>query len=259
MTTEKPSLLLIHGLGATPGVWANLIEHLQSDDAESDSTESDLGRRFGRIITARLPGHGAAEWTGDYTVGALAAAVSAQCEPNESVVAVGHSLGGGVALALASGFFRPRVESVIGLGIKVDWSEADVAGMAKVAAKGIRWFDSAEQATERFLLQAGLAGLADPIHPATVDAVAAGSGPNSGQWRVAQDPATFAQNALDMRGLVDAARCDLILGAGENDAMVSAEDLAHYVHQPRIAAGAGHNVQVEDPAWVAGLVAEAIG
>ncbi|MGI9595745.1 MAG: alpha/beta fold hydrolase, partial [Acidimicrobiales bacterium] len=72
----------------------------------------------------------------------------------------------------------------------------------------------------------------------------------------AQDPATFAQRALDMRALMDCARCPVILGAGEGDAMVSAEDLAQYVHEPRIAPGSGHNVQVEDPSWVAGLLAQ---
>ena len=98
-----------------------------------------------------------------------------------------------------------------------------------------------------------------PDHPATANAVAPGTGADDGRWRVAQDPATFAQNALDMRGLMDAARCPVILGAGEGDAMVSSDDLAAYVHEPRIATGAGHNVQVEAPAWVAGLLAEVTG
>ncbi|MGH1493963.1 MAG: alpha/beta fold hydrolase [Acidimicrobiales bacterium] len=244
--TDEPSLLLIHGLGATSGVWADLVAHLQASGSAWP----------GRVITPDLPGHGSSTWSGDYTVGALAAAVSANCGDGEEVVIIGHSLGGGVALALASGFFRPVVRSVIGLGIKVAWSEQDVVGMAKVAAKGVRWFDSAEEATDRALLQAGLAGLVDSDHPATVNAVTQGAGENEGHWRVAQDPATFAQRALDFRGLMDAARCEVILGAGEGDAMVSAADLQQYVHQPRIAAGRGHNVQVEDPAWVAGLLEE---
>jgi pimeloyl-ACP methyl ester carboxylesterase len=175
---EPPALLLIHGLGATAGVWADLVSHIQASDRPWP----------GPIVTAELPGHGAAPWTGDYTVGSLAAAVSAQCRPGASVVALGHSLGGGVALALASGFFRPRVRAVLGLGVKVAWTEADVAGMAKVAAKGVRWFDSADEATDRFLLQAGLADVADRGHPATEQAIAAGTGPDDGRWRVASGP-----------------------------------------------------------------------
>lgn len=233
----SPTLLLIHGLGATGGVWADLL-------ATADWP--------GRVLTPDLPGHGRGPWTGDYTVGALAAAVSAQCDNGEEVVAVGHSLGGGVALALASGFFRPVVKAVVGLGIKVAWTEQDVAGMAKVAAGGVRWFDSEAEAIERFLRQAGLAGIVESDHPATADAAVE----QDGNWRVAQDPATFAQRALDMRALMDAAQCPVMLGAGEGDAMVSAADLAAYVHEPRIAVGAGHNVQVEDPAWVAELLGQ---
>ncbi len=227
---SEPALLLLHGLGATPGVWHDF---------------RSLVDWPGRVIAPDLPGHGRAAWSGDYTIGAMAAGVSGHCEPGESVVIVGHSLGGAVGLCLASGFFRPTVEMVIGIGIKVEWSEQDVAGVAKVAAKGIRWFDSEADAAERFLLQAGLNGLVDADHPALDGAVVE----DSGRWRVAQDPATFAQNALQTRALLDAASCPVILGAGEGDQMVGEEQLAAYVHEPRIAPGCGHNVQIEDPAW----------
>jgi pimeloyl-ACP methyl ester carboxylesterase len=40
--------------------------------------------------------------------------------------------------------------------------------------------------------------------------------------------------------------------------MVSADDLAAFVHQPRICPGAGHNVQVEDPAWVASVLGDLV-
>lgn len=234
----EPTLLLLHGLGATPGVWSDLV-------AEIDWP--------GRVLAPDLPGHGAAAWTGDYTVGALAAGVSSGFDSGEPVVAVGHSLGGAVAVALASGFFRPLVGAVVAVGVKVRWSDDDVAGMAAVAGKGIRWFDTEAEAVERFLRQAGLAGVAGPDHPATTDAVVE----SDGRWRVAQDPATFAQRPLDMAGLMSAARCGVVLGAGEHDAMVTEADLAVHTDRPRIAAGRGHNVQVEDPAWVASLVAEA--
>lgn len=232
-----PTLLLIHGLGATAAVWAGLRTMLDWP---------------GRVIAPDLPGHGSAPWTGDYTVGALAAAVSAHCENGEEVIIIGHSLGGGVGLALASGFFRPQPSAVIGIGIKVTWSDGDVAGMARVAAKGIRWFDAAEEAVDRFLLQSGLAGLVDRDHPSTAGAVVE----EGGRWRVAQDPLTFAQRPLETRALMDAARCPVILAAGDGDAMVSEADLSRYVHRPRIAAGRGHNVHVEDPQWVASLLAE---
>lgn len=236
-TGPTPTLLLIHGLGATAGVWADLRAMLDWP---------------GRVVAPDLPGHGSAPWTGDYTVGALAAAVSAHCQNGEEVIVVGHSLGGGVGLALASGFFRPQPSAVIGIGVKVSWSDDDVSGMAKVAAKGIRWFDSAEEAVDRFLLQSGLAGLVGREHPSVSGAVVE----ENGRWRVAQDPLTFAQRPLETRALMDAARCPVVLAAGDGDAMVSSADLSRYVHEPRIAVDRGHNVHVEDPQWVASLLAE---
>ncbi|MEM9653529.1 MAG: alpha/beta fold hydrolase [Actinomycetota bacterium] len=237
-----PALVLIHGLGATRGVWSGV-------GAELDWP--------GPVIVPDLPGHGAAPWQADYTVGALAAAVSADCQPGQEVVIVGHSLGGAVGLCLASGFFRPTVRLVVGLGIKVNWSAEDVAGVAKVAAKGIRWFETEAEAQHRFLLQSGLAavGAGHPIaETALVDAVATGDG----GWRVAQDPMTFAQKALDTAGLVAAATCPVVLGAGSDDQMVAAAELAAYVPQPRMADGRGHNVHVEDPAWVTALLHELV-
>lgn len=243
---QDPALVLIHGLGATKGVWSGVIDEL---------------RWPGPVITPDLPGHGTGPWTGDYTLGSLAASVSHQCEPGQDTIIVGHSLGGAVGLCLASGFFRPAVRLVVGLGIKVTWTPEDVAGMAKVGAKGVRWFETEAEATERFLLQSGLAALG-PDHPvaraACVDAVSfqEPDGAGNGGWRVAQDPATFAQTALDTQRLVAAAACPVVLGAGTEDQMVSAEELAAYRPNPRMAQGRGHNVHAEDPAWVAALIRE---
>ena len=77
-----------------------------------------------------------------------------------------------------------------------------------------------------------------------------------GQWRVTQDPNTFAQRPVDPAGLVGAANCPVILGAGQNDAMVSFDDMVAHVPNPRIATGAGHNVQVDNPTWVVSLIHE---
>lgn len=235
----EPTLLLLHGLGATPGVWADLREAIDWP---------------GRILAPSLAGHGDATWTGDYTVGALAAQVSTWCENGEEVVAVGHSLGGGVALALASGLFRPVVRGVVAVGVKVSWSDADVDGMAGVAARGIRWCETRDEAVTRFLRNAGLVDLVAADHPALTDAVVE----DTQGWRVAQDPATFAQRKLDMAALVSAAQCRIVLGAGTDDAMAPRADLEAYSDDVRIADGAGHNVQLERPQWVVDLVQEIV-
>ena len=230
-----PTLLLIHGLGATSGVWADL------------ETELDWP---GRVVAPNLGGHGSSAWIGDYTVGTLAAAISTDLDRDEPVVIVGHSLGGGVGIVLASGFYRPRVQAVIGIGIKVAWTDEDVAKMAGMAKRGVRYFDSRHEAVARFLRQSGLDGVAGADHPSVEGAVVE----ENGRWRLSQDPMTLAQKALDMVALMAAAQCPVVLGAGEHDAMVSADDLRRFVDGPQIAPGRGHNVQVEDPAWVADLV-----
>lgn len=234
-----PTLLLLHGLGATPGVWHGVEESL---------------RWPGRVVAPSLPGHAAAPWSGDYTLGALAVAVSASLGEREPLVVVGHSLGGAVGMALASGWFRPEVRAVVGVGVKVAWTDDDVVGMAKVAGRGIRWFDTEAEAVDRFLLQSGLRGVAGPGHPAVVDAVVH----DGGRWRVAQDPATFAQRPVDTAQLLGAASCPVLLAAGDDDAMCSADDLARFVADAPRRAGRGHNVHVEDPAWVIELLDRAV-
>ena len=232
-----PTLLLIHGLGATSGVWAELEAELEWP---------------GRVVVPDLPGHGLSAWTGDYTLGTLAGALSPDFGLDEPVVVVGHSLGGAVGLCLASGLFRPRVEAVVGIGIKVTWSDDDIANMTKVAERGVRYFETGEDAVDRFLRQSGLAGLVGADHRSARTGVVE----DRGQWRLSQDPLTFAQKPVDMEGLMAAATCPVVLGAGEYDAMVTAADLSAHVSDVRIAAGRGHNVQVEDPSWVAALVQE---
>ncbi len=239
------TLLLLHGMGATSGVWADVERQL---DWPGDVRAIDLA------------GHGQSAWSGDYSLGGLAAAVSAQCDSGEDAVVVGHSLGGVVALCLASGFYRPSVRAVIGIGIKMTWTSDDVAGMAKMAGRGVRFFESRDEAVTRFLRVAGLDGLVDADHPAVEHSVVE----TEEGWRLAQDPATFAQNPVDMAALMSGAQLSnvsptgatVILGAGSDDPMVSRDEISAYVDNPRMAAGGGHSVQVEQPDWVASLINE---
>src|SRR5690349_9684616 len=104
-----PVLVLLHGLGATGDVWSGL--------------HGELADRWpGRWVTPDLPGHGSSPSLDHYSFGRLAAEVARVIPPAERVVALGHSLGGVVALALASGWFGVRLDAVCGLGIKVVWS-----------------------------------------------------------------------------------------------------------------------------------------
>ena len=114
-------LLLLHGLGATGDVWNRL--------------HNVLRRRWpGRWVTPDLPGHGGSGPLPGYSFGHLAAAVARMVPSATRLVVLGHSLGGVVALALASGWFGVRVSAVGGLGIKVAWTEEELARAGALAA-----------------------------------------------------------------------------------------------------------------------------
>ncbi len=105
-----PTLLLLHGLGATADVWRPLTGHWP-----------------GRWLAPDLPGHGGTPPLARCTFGGLAAAVAGAVPDDEPVLVLGHSLGGVVALALASGWFGVRVSAAVALGSKVVWSSEELA------------------------------------------------------------------------------------------------------------------------------------
>ena len=225
-------MLLLHGLGATGGVWRGF-----------DGLAPDL------------PGHGTARWDDTYTFTRHAEAVLPLLDGlDEPVVVVGHSMGGVVALALAA-LAPERVRRVVGLGIKVSWPAEDAARAAAMAQRPVATYDSRAEAVDRFLRVAGLAGLVAPDDPmvddAIVDRTAAGEG--SG-WRLAQDPRTFGVGVPDMAALLAAVTCPVVLARGEHDPMVTHEQLAALVADPVTLPGLGHNAHVEDPAAVLALV-----
>ena len=133
--------------------------------------------------------------------------------------------------------------ATIGLGIKTTWTDEDAAGMAKVAERGVRWFETRDEAIARFLRMAGLDGLVEADHPAVANAVVdspapgMASPPGLARWRLAQDPATFAQQPVVMHQLLAAATGPVVLGAGANDAMATKAELSAFTDQPRIAPG----------------------
>ena len=230
---DGPALLLLHGLGATGAVWDGLTALLP-------------GHWPGSWIVPDLPGHGrsAPAPLGRYSIGGLAAAVATTLEPGAPLVAAGHSLGGGVAVALASGWFGVQPSAALGVGIKVRWSPEELAKAADLAARPARVFATRAEAADRALKVAGLTGLLPPDAP-LVDAAVV---PSEGGWRLALDPAAFAVGAPAMDGLLAAARGAVILAAGEHDPMSPVEHLQALVPDPVVLKGLGHNAHVEDPA-----------
>ena len=117
--------LLLHGLGATGAVWGNVCRELDR-------------RGRGEWLIVDLPGHGGSEALPQYSVGALASAVAQGLNSDQPYRIIGHSLGAYVGLALASGWFGVRIASVLGIGPKIAWSEADLAATRELARKPAR-------------------------------------------------------------------------------------------------------------------------
>jgi pimeloyl-ACP methyl ester carboxylesterase len=233
----SPSVLLLHGLGANGGVWTEFERML---DREWD----------GRRIAPDLPGHGAAPRLHSYSFGSLASAVADALEPDEPVVVVGHSLGGVVGLVLAARESAVDVRGVVALGVKVAWTDDDLARAQALAARPPVTFASREEAAARFLRVAGLEGLVDADHPAVERGVAeAANG-----WRLTMDAATFGVGAPDLPALLAAAQAPVVLARGEHDALQTTEQLCALDPGAVELPGLGHNAQVEDPAAVWQLV-----
>lgn len=230
---EGPRLLvLLHGLGATRHVWRPMLAS---------------GRWQGSWLTPDLRGHGASPHATNYGLGQHAADVAELMQGAgawEEIVVLGHSMGGAVALSLASGWFGIQPSRVFGLGIKVAWSDEELAGMRKLAVTPSRIFETKDEAIGRYLKVSGLAGL---IAPESAEAAAGVTQAESG-WRLAFDPATASIGPPPMRELLAAARAPIHLARGETDTLVTQDQLAAFDADTDLRGG--HNVLVENPGAV---------
>ena len=222
--------MLLHGLGATGDVWGGW--------------RPLLARRWpGRWLAPDLPGHGGSPPLAAYTFDGFAAAVAGLVQPADRTVVLGHSLGGVVGLALASGRFPVPVQAVIGLGIKVAWTDEELDRARALAHRPLAWFDSRDDAAARYLRVSGLVGLL----PASDPAVDAGLREQDGRWRLAMDPGAFAVGAPDMAQLLARSQAPVTLARGERDPMNTDEQLARLGVPTVTLPGLGHNAHVESP------------
>jgi len=226
----EPVLLLLHGLGATGDVWQGWWPLLAQ-------------RWPGRWLAPDLPGHGGSPPLPGYTFQSLAAAVAGITGAGAPTVVLGHSLGGVVGLALADGGSGVPVQAVIGLGIKVAWTEQELDRARAAAHRPPAWFDSRDEAAARYLRISGLAGLL----PADDPAVDAGLREQHGRWRLAMDPGAFAVGAPDMAQLLARTQAPVTLARGEHDAMNTDEQLTRLGVPTVTLPGLGHNAHVQSP------------
>lgn len=221
-----PRSVLLHGLGANADVWLPLAEHLQ-----------------GRWIAPDLRGHGRSPHGAPYGYASFAGDVADLLGQDEEVTIVGHSMGGAVAMALATGWYGVRVRKVIAFGVKIHWVAAELEKLRALARTPARLFETRAEAIERYLKVSGLYGLVDPASPLA----AGGIREEDGKFMVAADPLTCTAAGPDMQTMVNAMQAPLRLGGASNDPVANVADMRAFDANPYVFEGAGHNVQVERP------------
>ena len=234
MTEPQPTLMLLHGLGATGEVWNPLI---------------NVAAWPGRVLAPDLRGHGSSNWTDSYSFGEMAADVATLLSSNEDYVVLGHSMGGAVGAALATGFFGHLPRAVGMIGVKLQWSEEELRRLPNIAAKPSRLFDTRGDAIEWFLKLSGLAGVLEPDD----SSLERGVERTEQGWRVRQDPKSVlvVTGSPPFSELLNGLSAPISLALGEHDPLVAPEhhnDLP--CAPPRVFKGLGHNAMVEDPAMV---------
>src|SRR5205085_1755010 len=128
-----PTLLLLHGLGANGDVWKGMLPLI----AENWK---------GRWLIPDFRGHGRSEARGPYSVASHAADVASLLDQDEEVVVAGHSMGGLVALALATEWFGINVKRAAAFSMKIQWTAGEIAKFRQLAEAPARWFDTEAEA-----------------------------------------------------------------------------------------------------------------
>lgn len=227
-------LVMLHGLGATGAVWSPLCANAAS-------------RWGGRWLVLDLPGHGHSERQRSYALGQCAAAVARavlpRLDPAGRLVVLGHSFGGVIGLALATGWFGVMPDRVFAAGIKVAWTDEEVRRLDAVAAQPARLFESEAQACDRYLKVSGLATVAGPES----STIARGIAREGQAWRLAMDPAANAVGKPPLRELIGLARCPVHLAVGQKDPMVTLDETRSLDPAATDLGPHGHNVMVEAP------------
>jgi len=228
--------LLLHGLGATGAVWRGVCRAL--DD-----------RRAGEWLVVDLPGHGASGPLPSYSIGSLASALAAMLDRDRPYRVIGHSLGAYVGLALASGWFGVQIASLLGVGPKIAWSEADMLAMMELARKPARIFGDAAEAWSRYRKVSGLDMRVAPDEGLLERGVASADG----GYRLATDPRTALVAGAPFATLASSARCPVLLARGASDPMVALSELRAHCAAAVDIEGAGHNAHVESPPAIVAL------
>lgn len=231
-------VVLLHGLGATASVWNGIIPILE--------------RRGFSWLAPDLRGHGLSASDGPFGYGNCAADVAELLNGDDpaTTVILGHSFGGLIGALLCTGLFGPTPSQLIGVGIKLDWSEQDIAGARAAAERPAKSFATREEAVERYLRVSGLTDLVSAFSPeAERGVVADGEG-----YALAMNPRVFSAVGPSIDAIMRSVAVPFKLAAGSEDPMVGESAMRRYDPLANVLVGLGHNAHVQDPERVAALV-----
>ncbi|GAB4258517.1 MAG: alpha/beta fold hydrolase [Pararhodobacter sp.] len=230
--------VLLHGLGATASVWAGVAAALEA--------------RGWRWIAPDLRGHGRSRGDGPFGFGNHAADIALLLDGVDpgAVTLLGHSFGGVVGALLCGGLFGPVPARLVTLGVKIDWTEDEIAGAQAMARRPVSWFDTEDDARARHAKLSGLAGLVAPGAPELDGGVRA----ESGRWRLAMAPGVFGAVGPSVEAILRASRAPLTIAAGAEDPMVSLETMRRISAEATALPGLPHNAHVAAPGTIAALV-----
>jgi pimeloyl-ACP methyl ester carboxylesterase len=237
--TGDSLLLLLHGLGATAAVWRRLLPLVE------ESWD-------GRWAAPDLRGHGLSVAQPPYGYGIHAADMAElAAETGAARVSVlGHSFGGVVGAVLGSGWYGVPVDRVVGVGVKIDWTDDEVTRAGAMSTRPPQVFASSLQAADRHLKLAGLRDLVDPVDPVA----RAGTRVAHGGWIAALDPRAFGAVGPSVETILSRCAAPLRLTAGAGDPMVGLDAMRRVDPDAVLLDGAGHNAHWETPEAVLALL-----
>lgn len=133
------------------------------------------------------------------------------------VYIAGHSMGGAIALALASGLYGLQPDAAFVFSMKTDFAPDEFQRLSTYASTPVRSFNSAQEAAARFVKVAGLEGLV----AADRDHALAGIGRLGEHYRLAADPRTVLAAGPSVHAMLRASRCPIRFACGRQDTIAS--------------------------------------
>jgi pimeloyl-ACP methyl ester carboxylesterase len=229
-----PTVLLLHGSGATGAVWAPVLGELSGF----------------RWITVDLPGHGRSGWLPSYHHHDYAAAIAKALGTAAIDLVVGHSLGALVALTLADTI---PVGAVTAIAMKVVWTPEQLSRRAATADRPQRTFSDRDDALRLFAKVSGL--------PEDSPGLASGIRQTPEGYCLAADPHLTADPPAgeeELAAVMSRVTVPVRLACGDADPGIDPGDMATVLGRDvEVIAGAGHNPHLDDPARIAAIITTA--